>query len=121
MDYAIETTGLSKRYGNSHVLEDISFRVQPGGFFAVVGKNGVGKSTLMRILMRYEQPTSGQGWVFGRSLESDSAAFNRDIGYVSESIDYAIPTTLQNFFQHYRRLHPNWDQGIFQTVLKEVN
>jgi len=120
MNYAIKTEGLTKYYGASPVIEDISFTVEPGTFFALVGKNGVGKSTLMRVLMRFESPNKGQGWVFGKDLSKDHSDFNANVGYVSESLDYAVPTSLKNFFKYYRQLYPNWDNALFERVLKEM-
>lgn len=121
MNYAIKTEGITKLYGVSPVLDDVSFKVEPGTFFALVGKNGVGKSTLLRLLMRFESPSKGKGWVFGRDLDTDHRDFNSQIGYVSESLDYAVPTSLKNFFGQYRQLYPNWDNALFERVLREMN
>lgn len=121
MSAVIEVTGLSKYYGASCVLEDVSFRVEPGNFFALVGRNGVGKSTLMRLLMRYEPPTRGSGKIFGRELSDDPREQNSHIGYVSESLDYAISCNLKQFFNFYRTLHQKWDESVFQDVLNEMH
>lgn len=121
MSAVIETRGLTKFYGNTCVLEDISFRVEPGNFFALVGRNGVGKSTLMRLLMRYERPNRGSGWIMGRELTADSDAHNADLGYVSESLDYAVNCSLKQFFGYYQTLHRHWDNTIFRSVLGEMH
>ncbi len=121
MNYAIKTEGITKFYGVSPVLDDVSFSVEPGTFFALVGKNGVGKSTLMRVLMRFEPPNRGKAWVFGKDLEHDHPDFNANIGYVSETIEYAIPTSLKHFFASYRKLYPNWDNSLFERVIREMN
>jgi len=120
MSYAIKTEGLSKFYGTTPVLDDVSFTVEPGTFFALVGKNGVGKSTLMRLLMRFEPASKGKGWVFGKDLDVDHPDFNAQVGYVSESIDYAVPTSLTNFFKFYRRNYPKWDNALFERVIREM-
>ena len=121
MSAIIEATGLTKYYGTSCVLEDVTFRVEPGNFFALVGRNGVGKSTLMRLLMRYEPLTRGTGKVFGIELSEDPKEQNSLIGYVSESLDYAVQCTLKQFFHFYRALQPRWDEHVFQDVLSEMH
>src|SRR5688572_26499838 len=121
MSAVIDIRGLTKFYGTSCVLEDVSFKVEPGNFFALVGRNGVGKSTLMRLLMRYERPNRGTGFIFGRELTGDSEMHNADIGYVSESLDYAVPCSLKQFFKYYQTIHRHWDNTIFNSVLREMN
>ncbi|MEK3901505.1 MULTISPECIES: ATP-binding cassette domain-containing protein [unclassified Paenibacillus] len=57
--FRLQTQGLSKSFGSSTVLNEISLRVEPGEFIAVVGKSGCGKSTLLRLLAGLEQPSAG--------------------------------------------------------------
>ena len=58
---AIEVSGVSFRYGENlpYVLEDLSFSVQPGEYVALVGESGCGKSTIMRLLLGFEEPELG--------------------------------------------------------------
>ena len=55
----IEVDGLRKGYGNTLLIEDLSFSLPPGGIVGVIGPNGAGKSTLFRMLTGQEEPTSG--------------------------------------------------------------
>ena len=68
---AIDFQGIQKTYNGVKVLKDITFSLEPGQFCALVGKNGVGKSTLMRVLVRLEAPTAGQGRVLEFSFEDE--------------------------------------------------
>ena len=67
------------------VLQDISFSVPAGGHVAIVGPSGVGKTTLVSLLLRFYQPTAGQIWFDGRpATEYNLRALRQRIGYVSQ-------------------------------------
>lgn len=56
----IETVGLTKMFGSFCALNDVSIKVRPGTFHAILGENGAGKSTLVKCIMGYHTPSSGQ-------------------------------------------------------------
>jgi ABC-type bacteriocin/lantibiotic exporter with double-glycine peptidase domain len=85
---AIELSGVSFRYGPDAplVLDDVSLRVEPGEFVALVGPSGSGKSTLQRLLLGFETPESGDILYQGRSIASlDTSALRRRIGVVLQN------------------------------------
>ncbi|MGD9721622.1 MAG: energy-dependent translational throttle protein EttA [Pirellulales bacterium] len=80
-DLVIETKDLSKGYGDRLLIENLSFRLPPGGIVGVIGANGVGKTTLFRMIMGQEQPDSGEIRI-GDSVE---------LGYVDQNRDALAP------------------------------
>jgi ABC-2 type transport system ATP-binding protein len=62
----IEARGLTKRYGDTLAVDDLSFSVQPGKITGFLGPNGAGKTTTMRLILGLDQPTSGQVTVNGK-------------------------------------------------------
>ncbi|WP_042364873.1 NHLP bacteriocin export ABC transporter permease/ATPase subunit [Streptacidiphilus neutrinimicus] len=81
----IEARGLSFRYTESGplVLDNVTFRIEPGEFVAVVGASGSGKSTLLRLLIGFDRPVSGAVLFDGQDLASlDQAAVRRQCGVV---------------------------------------
>lgn len=78
---AIELTGVSKVYGDKHVLRDISFTVSKGESVGIIGKNGAGKSTLLKILAGIIKPSSGQIELFGKvtSILDVGTGFHPDL------------------------------------------
>jgi ABC-2 type transport system ATP-binding protein len=62
----IETRGLTKRYGPTLAVDDLSFTIQPGQVTGFLGPNGSGKSTTMRMILGLDRPTSGQALINGR-------------------------------------------------------
>jgi len=81
-EWAIETRGLRKVYGDRVALEDLSITVGHGEVFGFLGPNGAGKTTAVKILVGLIRPTAGTGWVLGRPLGDYRA--RRQIGYLPE-------------------------------------
>ena len=66
----IDVTHLTKRYGETLAVEDLSFRVRPGHVTGFLGPNGAGKSTTMRMILGLDAPTAGRVTVVGRPYSS---------------------------------------------------
>jgi ABC-2 type transport system ATP-binding protein len=79
--HVVEVEGVSKSFGGTDVIRDISFSVKKGEIFGLLGPNGAGKTTLIRMLLDIIRPDSGEIRVFGASL--DPAGKDR-IGYLPE-------------------------------------
>jgi ABC-2 type transport system ATP-binding protein len=65
---AIEAAGLTKRYGASTVVDDVSFSVRPGAVTGFLGPNGAGKTTTLRMVLGLARPTAGSATIGGRPL-----------------------------------------------------
>jgi len=77
---AIETEGLSKRYGRHRGIEDVTFAVMPGEVFGFLGPNGAGKTTTIRTLLDLIHPTSGSARLFGLDSRRESVAIRARLG-----------------------------------------
>lgn len=85
---AIEVNNVSFRYSDDMplILDDISLKIKPGQYVAIVGSTGCGKSTLMRILLGFEKPQKGAVYYNGRDLSSiDLKSLRRKIGVVMQN------------------------------------
>lgn len=85
--------GVSFSYGENPVLEDVHLRVEKGDFLAMIGPNGGGKTTLLKLLLGLLQPEQGKVEVFGRSPEHSV----QRIGYVPQhsNIRHGFPITVE--------------------------
>lgn len=69
---AIKTTALSKTYKNIEAVKEINLTVHQGELYSLLGTNGAGKSTTIKMLSCLETPTSGDGFLLGNSIKTDS-------------------------------------------------
>jgi ATP-binding cassette ChvD family protein len=76
-DLVVETQGLTKRFDETVLIEDLSFRLPAGGIVGIIGPNGAGKTTLFRMILEQEQPTSGELRI-GTTVEFGYVDQNRD-------------------------------------------
>jgi ABC-2 type transport system ATP-binding protein len=84
----IEVSHLTKYYGKSRGIVDVSFNVEEGEIFGFIGPNGAGKSTTIRLLLSLIHPTSGSAKVFGMDVVSHGPELRRDIGYLPSEVYY---------------------------------
>jgi len=82
----IELKNVSKDYGETKALNDVSFSVKQGEIIGFVGPNGAGKTTSMKIITTYTAPSSGSASVGGYDVIEDPLAVRRIIGYLPEKV-----------------------------------
>lgn len=82
----IVVSGLGKRYGAVWAVRDVNFSLRPGAMLGLVGANGGGKTTTLRMLAGLVRPDAGQGSVLGHDIARPSAALRRNIGYMSQKL-----------------------------------
>ncbi len=80
----VEISHLRKKYGKKLILEDINFRAECGERIGIVGKNGCGKSTLMRIMAGIMKPDEGDILYFGQKALGKRKVFQKYCGYVPQ-------------------------------------
>lgn len=86
---AIQTDSLTKYYGKSRGITDVSLTVGEGDFFGFIGPNGAGKSTTIRTLLGLIAPTKGSAKIFGKDIQSRKEAILSSVGYMpSEAAFY---------------------------------
>lgn len=93
----IEVEHLSKTYGSTTAIQDITFEARPGEILGFLGPNGAGKTTTMRILAGYLPASEGTARVAGYDVHSDSMAVRQRIGYLPESPPLYPEMTVQGF------------------------
>src|SRR5690349_10636302 len=81
---AIAVERLGRRFGTVHAVVDVSFEVRGGEVFALLGPNGSGKTTIIRMLCGLLAPSSGRGRVLGYDVATESEAIKARIGYMSQ-------------------------------------
>jgi len=100
----IEVEHLSKVYGSTTAIQDLSFRVEPGEILGLLGPNGAGKTTTMRILSGYLPATSGTARIAGYEVHQDPMAVRQRIGYLPETPPLYPDMTVEGFLNFVARL-----------------
>jgi zinc transport system ATP-binding protein len=86
METAIEVKGVRFSYGESPVLTDVNFSVAAGDFLAIIGPNGGGKTTLMKLILGLLKPDAGEIRVFGEKMPSKRIS----VGYVPQNTNHNV-------------------------------
>ena len=113
----VQLHGLCKAFGHKKVLEDVNFSLEAGKFYAILGRNGVGKSSVLKILMRMELRDKGTIKIFGEDIDVDSVTLNDHIGYISEGLTFGTWQSLKYFFKNYASIYKRWDKQLFYDLL----
>jgi ABC-2 type transport system ATP-binding protein len=94
---AIKTLNLTKTFGANVAVNNLTIEIEKGELFGLVGPDGAGKTTTMRLLTAIMDPTSGEAWVAGRSIRTEGERIKEKIGYMSQRFGlYEDLTVLEN-------------------------
>jgi ABC-2 type transport system ATP-binding protein len=102
---AIDVTSVSYWYGERRALHDVSFAVEPGEIFALLGPNGGGKSTLFRLLTTLMPLAEGQIRIFAADVQSDVMQVRRQVGVVFQSPSLDRKLTVEENLIHHAALY----------------
>ncbi|MCD8485303.1 MAG: ABC transporter ATP-binding protein [Desertifilum sp.] len=100
----IEVEHLSKIYGSTPAIHDVTFRVEPGEILGFLGPNGAGKTTTMRILTGYLPATSGTARLAGFDVHESSMEVRQRIGYLPETPPLYPEMTVESFLYFVARI-----------------
>ena len=120
-DYAVETENLGRRFGTFEAVRGVDLRVQRGTVFGLLGVNGAGKSTIIKMVVGHLRPTSGRLRVLGRTLEEDLVEIRRRVAYVSENRYLYEWMTVAESIRFTRAFHANWDDQKAADLLKRFS
>lgn len=117
MNNIIEIRNLSHSYGSKLIYENLNLNIKEGSVFGILGKNGVGKSTLINILMGYLKPKSGDCLIFGEPSYNLSTEAKKNIALLHEGFiayDYMSIKEYETFFAPF---YKNWNKKVFYDLV----
>ncbi len=100
----IRTHNLTRRFGSLTAVEGLTFDVSRGEIVGLVGPDGAGKTTTLRLLAGLLDPTEGEAWVAGFSLRREAAAIKDHIGYMAERFGLYPDLTVEENLEFYADL-----------------
>ena len=120
MPPVIDVAHLSHCYGKRIIYQDLNFSLSPGKIYALLGKNGVGKTTLIQILMGFLRPVSGRCRVLGEDSHDLSPAARTRIGLLFEghlAYEFMSISQIERF---YAAFYPRWDREIYYRLIEKL-
>lgn len=88
MEYIVETTNLSKRFGKEKAVDNVDLKIKQGEIYGFLGPNGAGKTTTIRMLLGLIKPTSGNVRIFGQDIKKHKLSILKRVGSLVESPSY---------------------------------
>jgi ABC-2 type transport system ATP-binding protein len=117
-DNAIRISDLTVRYGRTLAVDNAALSVAKGAVYALVGRNGAGKSSLVRCLLGQQKPEHGGVTLFGEDAWSRRTALMQRIGVVTEEADAPPEMSVGAIARFCARLYDKWDQDSVEARLR---
>ena len=93
----IKTVNLTRKFANLTAVNDLNIDIEEGEIFGLVGPDGAGKTTTMRLLTGILDPTSGEGWVYNKHIVKEAESLKDNIAYMSQRFGlYEDLTVMEN-------------------------
>lgn len=118
MNDIVRIDGLTIRYGRKTAVDNLSLTVPRGSVYALLGRNGAGKSSLVRCLLGQQKPSSGSIALFGEDVWRRRAALMERVGVVAEEADAPPDMTVAGLARFCASLYSRWDAGVVDARLR---
>ncbi len=116
-DYAIQLLHVTKRYGRTTVVDDLTLAIPTGSTFGLLGPNGAGKSTTLKMLMGMLSLTAGQIRVLGIDVFAEPARMKQRVGYVPEQPQMYRWMRVGEVIGFTRAFYPSWNDDLCARLL----
>jgi len=113
----IEITNLNKSFGNKQILKDINLKISKGKIIGLLGKNGMGKSTLIKLINDLLTPTSGEILINGNKVGVES---KKIISYLPERTYLDKSMTVDKVIEYFENFYDNFDANKARNLLKDL-
>lgn len=116
---AVATHALSMRYGKQVALDAVDLRIPEGAVYVLIGANGAGKSSAMKVLLNLERAAAGRAEVFGLDTVADGPRVRAQIGYIPEAHEQAYSwLTCRQLIRHVAAHYPAWDHEYAAKLIE---
>ena len=116
----IEITNLDFSYKQTPVFKNISMTFQPGCIYGLLGENGVGKTTLLKIISGLQRPTAGTCTVDGMTSHQRLPQMLQNLVFMPDEVALPDDVTPQKYVDELRPFYPNFAQGLFLHLMQEL-
>lgn len=119
-EYIIETRNLTKIYGEQKSVDDLNIHVKKGRIYGLLGRNGAGKTTAMKMLLGLTQPTNGEIFIFGQNIKGNEKMILPRIGSLIESPGFYPNLTATENLEIFARLRGVPNRNAVKDTLEVV-
>lgn len=119
-EYIIETQGLTKKFGKSIGIENVDMHVKKGEIYGLVGKNGAGKTTIMKLLCGIISPTGGKMKILGEEFTGTVTSVGERIGNILETPAFFPYLSAKDNLEYYRKQKGIPDKNKVDEIIKYV-
>lgn len=119
-NYALEINNLSKEFSDFK-LDNVSFRLEKGMVMGLVGENGAGKTTIIRLILNAIEKNGGNIRIFGMDNDAEEIACKERIGYVADEDYLIVSSNIKNYAKAFAHIYKKWDQPLFEKYAKMWN
>lgn len=120
-NYVIKTERLTKYYGRTRGIEDLSLSIEEGEVFGFLGPNGAGKTTTIRLLMGLLFPTSGKSFVFGLNTVAESLTIRERVGYIPGDVHLYPNMTGKGLLDYLANFKPHKKPILINQLVERLN
>ncbi len=113
----IRTHGLTRYFGDRPAVYELNLEVPRGGVFALLGRNGSGKTTTIRMLLGLLEPTRGGGSILGYDIRALPPEARARIGYLTEEHQLYGWMKVRECGEFQSRFYPNWNEKVFRGII----
>ena len=113
---SIQTEHLTKRFGDLAAVDDLTLAVAEGEIFGLVGPDGAGKTTAMRLLTSIMEPSGGEAWVAGFHIVREAERIKENIGYMSQRFGLYPDLTVMENLQFYADVYSEPRRGRREKI-----
>jgi len=111
-----EASGIYKRFGKFEVLSDITFHTEPGEIYGLIGYNGVGKTTLLKICCGIYRPDRGTVKIEGKPV-FDNPDIKQRCFFMTEEPPFLDGTSLNDMRSFFAGYYPSWNDNTFKQLI----
>lgn len=112
----IEFNHVTKTYGARRVLNDMNFSIEEGVLTGIIGRNGVGKTTLMKMIAGFLRESSGSVQVFGEK-PFNNLKVSANMIFIDDAMNFPDAMTLQDILHECQRFYANWDAELADRLI----
>lgn len=117
MTDAIVTRGLTRYYGRKKVVDSLDLHVPEGSVYGLLGRNGSGKSTTIKMLLGLVRPDRGSAQLLGEDSSALSPAVKARIAYLAEGHPFLKWMTVEEAIRFTRSFYPHWNGELLNQIL----